>query len=117
MPSNPTPSAEFVVGEKEKKVEQQDPTKFHNWAGRGAAHLFLPKIKENPLVARVKVLEEKVLVSEARITELEKKMCRYAELEEKVSLLLHTEAATKRVSIPSDPNVQDHDCQVRSNFN
>merc|ERR1712130_935473 len=115
MPSNPTPSAEFVVGEKEKKVEEQDPRKFHNWAGRGAAHLFLPKIKENPLVARVKVLEEKVMVSDARITELEKKVCdsekRYAELEQKVSRLLQTEA-TKSVSLPSDPNVLDSGCQV-----
>ena len=107
------------VGEKERKVEQ-DPRKFHNWAGRGAAHLFLPKIKENPLVARVKVLEEKVMVSDARITELEKKVCdsekRYAELEQKVSRLLETEA-TKSVSLPSDPNVQDSDCQVRLDFN
>ena len=69
MLSNPTPS----VGEKERKVEQ-DPTKFHNWAGRGAAHLFLPKIKENPLVARVKVLEEKVMVSDDKIAELETKL-------------------------------------------
>ena len=107
MPSNPTPSAEFVVGE--KNVEQ-DPTKFQNWAGRGVAQLFLPKIKENPLVARVKVLEEKVLVSDARIAELEKKVWdsekRFAELEQKVALLLYTEA-TKSISIPSDPNDQD----------
>ena len=119
MPFNPTPAAGFVVGEKEKKVEQ-DPSKFHNWARRGAAHLFLPKIKENPLLARVKVLEEKVLVSDARIAELEKTVCdsekKYAELEQKLSLLLHTEATTS-ISIPSDPNDQDSDCQVRSNIN
>ena len=74
MPFNPTPSAAFDVGGKEKKVEQ-DPTKFQNWAGRGVAHMFLPKIKENPLVARVKLLEEKVQVSDARIAELEKRVC------------------------------------------
>ena len=55
-----------------------DPTGFNNWAGKGAAKLILPHNKENPLVAKIRVLEEKVtylekakLSQETRITKLE----------------------------------------------
>ena len=49
LPTPPQPDA--AAGEMEE---------FHNWAGRGAADLILPEIKENPLVAKVEALEAKV---------------------------------------------------------
>ena len=48
LPTPPQPDA--AVGEKEmfEKLE-----KFHNWAGKGAADLLLPKIKEAPLLLKI----------------------------------------------------------------
>ena len=94
------PQADAAAGEVEE---------FHNWAGKGAADLILPKIKENPLVAKVKTLEAKVTDSESRIAELDQKVTdsdsriaeleqkvadserKFAELEQKVSVLLHSQ--------------------------
>ena len=51
MLPTPPPQPDAAAGEMEE---------FHNWAGRGAADLILPEIKENPLVAKVEALETKV---------------------------------------------------------
>ena len=40
-PTQPQPDDSAGEGEEEKFG---DPTEFHNWAGRGAADLILPKI-------------------------------------------------------------------------
>ena len=51
LPTPPQPDASAAVaGEKEMFGE---PTEFHNWAGRGAADLLLPKIKEASLVPKI----------------------------------------------------------------
>ena len=43
-----------------------DPTGFNSWAGRGVASSILPKIKEKPVAARMKMLETKMASMEAQ---------------------------------------------------
>ena len=91
-PPQPDDAAAAGGGEEEFRVWRSnkqfgDPTKFHNWAGRGAADLILPEIKEDPLAAKVKALEAKVADSEYEIAELNQKIAasenRIAKLEQK----------------------------------
>ena len=107
MLPTPPPQPDAATGEMKE---------FHNWVSRGAADLILPKIKVNPLVAKVKALEAKVTDSDSRIAELDQKVTdsdsriaeleqrvadseiKFTELEQKVSVLLHSQETAFRPS-------------------
>ena len=78
----PTPPQQEPAAFGVQKEKSGDTTEFHNWAGRGAARLILPEIKESPLVSRVKALKAKVEALESKVADSE---CQNAELNQKVT--------------------------------